>query len=68
MTSDVVGPYRKSSYSGQNNNCVEIAPTANGGCAVRDSKNHSRPSLGFARAQWQTFLALAAAEDGVRSA
>ncbi|MEW1718410.1 DUF397 domain-containing protein [Streptomyces sp. NPDC093109] len=56
MTSDVIGPYRKSSYSGQENNCVEIAVTANGGRAVRDSKDPARPPLGFARAQWKIFL------------
>ncbi|WP_331461595.1 DUF397 domain-containing protein [Streptomyces paludis] len=55
MTAEVVGPYRKSSYSGHNNDCVEVAPTANG-CAIRDSKDHARQPLGFARAQWQIFL------------
>ncbi|MCL7380746.1 DUF397 domain-containing protein [Streptomyces sp. 35G-GA-8] len=59
MTLEVVGPYRKSSYSGQENNCVEVAPTANGGRAVRDSKDRSRPSLHFGPASWQTFLAVA---------
>ncbi|MFJ9028939.1 DUF397 domain-containing protein [Streptomyces sp. NPDC102274] len=59
MTSEVVGPYRTSSYSGQNNNCVEVAPTANGGRAVRDSKDQTRPSLHFSPAPWQTFLAVA---------
>ncbi|MFD5749446.1 DUF397 domain-containing protein [Streptomyces sp. NPDC127033] len=56
MTFEVVGPYRKSSYSGQNNNCVEVAPTANGGRAVRDSKDTNHPSLHFTPAQWRTFL------------
>ncbi|MEW1718411.1 DUF397 domain-containing protein [Streptomyces sp. NPDC093109] len=56
MTPEAVGPYRKSSYSGHNNDCVEIAPTANGGRAVRDSKDHTRAPLGFARAQWKIFL------------
>jgi hypothetical protein len=48
VTCDVMGPYRKSSYSGQQGNCVEIAVTANGDRAVRDSKDTNRPSLHFA--------------------
>ncbi|MFE4060370.1 DUF397 domain-containing protein [Streptomyces sp. NPDC059096] len=56
MTPEAAGPYRKSSYSGQNNNCVEVAPMANGGRAVRDSKDTNRPSLRFAPAPWRAFL------------
>ncbi|MFI6699183.1 DUF397 domain-containing protein [Streptomyces sp. NPDC050509] len=56
MTSDVIGPYRKSSYSGQQGNCVELAPTANGGRSVRDSKDTRRPSLRFEPAPWRAFL------------
>ncbi|MFE4371232.1 DUF397 domain-containing protein [Streptomyces sp. NPDC056835] len=56
MTPDVISPYQKSSYSGQQGNCVEIAATANGGRAVRDSKDRTRPSLHFTPAQWQAFL------------
>ncbi|MEV8389694.1 MULTISPECIES: DUF397 domain-containing protein [unclassified Streptomyces] len=56
MTVDVIGTYRKSSYSGPENNCVEIAATANGGRAVRDSKDPTRPSLHFTPTQWQAFL------------
>ncbi|MEV4972782.1 DUF397 domain-containing protein [Streptomyces scopuliridis] len=62
MTPEVVGPYRTSSFSGQNNNCVEVAPTATGGRAVRDSKDRARPSLHFTAAQWQGFLT--GAKDG----
>ncbi|AXG78437.1 DUF397 domain-containing protein [Streptomyces paludis] len=62
MTSEAVGPYRKSSYSGQQGNCVEVAITDDGGCAVRDSKDQARRPLGFARAQWQIFLAHAKSE------
>ncbi|KPI01168.1 protein of unknown function DUF397 [Actinobacteria bacterium OK074] len=57
MIPKVVGPYRKSSYSGQNNDCVEVAPTANGGRAVRDSKAQTGPVLHFNSPQWQAFLA-----------
>ncbi|MFF6904628.1 DUF397 domain-containing protein [Streptomyces sp. NPDC012389] len=39
-------PFRKSSYSsgGQGSECLEVALTADGGRAVRDSKN---PAGGF---------------------
>lgn len=56
MTPEVVSPYIKSSYSGQNNNCVEVAATASGGRAVRDSKEPGRPSLYVTREGWQAFL------------
>jgi hypothetical protein len=54
---DTVGPFRKSSHSGQENNCVEIAPTTTGGRAVRDSKSRRGPVLRFGPAPWQAFLA-----------
>ncbi|MFE4060371.1 DUF397 domain-containing protein [Streptomyces sp. NPDC059096] len=62
VTSEVVGPYRKSSYSGHDSNCVEVAPIANSGRAVRDSKDVTRPSLHFAPAQWAAFLTYAKEE------
>jgi len=39
--------WRKSSYSTDGGNCVEIAPLANGRIAVRDSKDPSGPVLVF---------------------
>ncbi|MFE3741139.1 DUF397 domain-containing protein [Streptomyces sp. NPDC059134] len=62
MTPEAVGPYRKSSYSGPESNCVEVAPTSNGGRAVRDSKDLARLPLGFAPAEWQIFLTYAKEE------
>jgi hypothetical protein len=56
VTAQVVSPYVKSSYSGQNNNCVEVAATADRGCAVRDSKDQSGPCLYFTGAAWHGFL------------
>jgi hypothetical protein len=51
----------KSSYSGQNGNCVELA-AAGPVIGVRDSKLGSRsPILRFTRAELQAFL------DGVRN-
>ncbi|MFJ1649073.1 DUF397 domain-containing protein [Streptomyces sp. NPDC088258] len=45
---------------------MEAAPTANGGRAVRDSQDTSRPSLHLGPAPWRAFLG--AAKAGVRSA
>ncbi|HCT75417.1 MAG TPA: DUF397 domain-containing protein [Micromonosporaceae bacterium] len=47
--------WRKSSYSGDEGNCVEIAVTPSA-VAVRDSKNTTGPTLEFPRSGWHTFL------------
>ncbi|MGZ3099808.1 DUF397 domain-containing protein [Streptomyces sp. H62] len=54
---EVVSPFWKSSYSGQENACVEVADTAPGGRAVRDSKRHDGPLLTVSRESWAAFLA-----------
>lgn len=54
---EIVSPYRKSSYSAQSGNCVEVAATAIGGRAVRDSKDPAGPSLYFTPTEWTAFLA-----------
>jgi hypothetical protein len=53
---EVVGPFWKSSYSGQENNCIEVAVTATGGRAIRDSKNQPGPSLYLSPDGWHAFL------------
>ncbi|MGW3949579.1 DUF397 domain-containing protein [Streptomyces sp. NPDC004752] len=53
---EVVSPFRKSSYSGAQSNCVEVADTAPGGRAVRDSKRQHGPLLTVSREGWQAFL------------
>ncbi|UFR03851.1 DUF397 domain-containing protein [Streptomyces sp. Go40/10] len=53
---EVVSPFWKSSYSGQENACVEVADTASGGRAVRDSKQDDGPLLTVSRDSWQAFL------------
>ena len=53
---EVVGTFRKSSYSGQESNCVEVADTAGNGRAVRDSKQQGGPLLTVSRDSWQAFL------------
>ena len=58
MTPEVVGSYRKSSYSYQEGNCVEVAPTT-GGLAIRDSKNPHGPLLHIGPNGWHPFLAAA---------
>lgn len=57
MTPKIVGPFVKSSFSGQNGNCVEVAPLSDGGRAVRDSKNPDGGNHSFTRAEWSAFVA-----------
>ena len=47
--------WRKSSYSGNSGNCVEVASLS---CviAVRDSKNPGGPILVMRQGQWRTFV------------
>ncbi|MFG3007599.1 DUF397 domain-containing protein [Streptomyces calvus] len=53
---EVIGPFRKSSYSGAENACVEVADTAGNGRAVRDSKRQDGPLLTVSRDSWQAFV------------
>jgi hypothetical protein len=53
--SDPAGGWRKSSYSGSGNNCVEVHTSHPAGVAVRDSKNPHGPALALTASQWQTF-------------
>ena len=49
--------WRKSSYSGGNGNCVEVAPSRPAVIALRDSKDPSGPRLILAREEWREFTA-----------
>jgi hypothetical protein len=50
--------WRKSTHSGTNGgDCVEVADLADGGRAVRDSKNPQGAVLTFTRSEWQAFIA-----------
>jgi Domain of unknown function (DUF397) len=51
--------WRKSTRSGGQGNCVEVANTS-AAVGVRDSKDRSGPILVFTRPQWQAFV------DGVK--
>ncbi|OIJ96642.1 DUF397 domain-containing protein [Streptomyces colonosanans] len=55
MTEDVSHLW-KSSCSGQENACAEVADTAPGGRAVRDSKQRHGPLLTVSRESGQAFL------------
>jgi hypothetical protein len=53
----------KSSHSDSANGCVEVAHLADGGMAVRDTKEQGTgPVLRFTRGEWAAFLA--GASDG----
>ncbi|MDX3231280.1 DUF397 domain-containing protein [Streptomyces sp. ME19-01-6] len=50
--------WRKSSYTANNGNCVEVADMPNApGIAVRDSKNTHLPAARVSHAAWSAFLA-----------
>jgi hypothetical protein len=49
--------WRKSSYSGANNNCVEVAGNLPRIVAVRDSKHPDGPALVVTREEWGSFAA-----------
>ncbi|WP_406114690.1 DUF397 domain-containing protein [Kitasatospora purpeofusca] len=49
--------WRKSSYSGNGGNCVEIAPDFVGVLPVRDSKDPEGPALVFPSDAWRSFVA-----------
>ncbi|WP_063046759.1 DUF397 domain-containing protein [Nocardia pseudovaccinii] len=47
----------KSSYSGGQTDCVEVAWLDGGGVGVRDTKNPTGPALIFAPGEWDAFTA-----------
>ena len=48
--------WRKSTHSGQDGNCVEVATNLPGIVAIRDSKNPNGPILCVTHTDWVAFL------------
>ncbi|MDG4758782.1 DUF397 domain-containing protein [Micromonospora sp. WMMD710] len=55
--------WRKSTRSGAQGNCVEVADNLRGVVAVRDSKDAQGPALTFTPAAWSAFVTLAKAAE-----
>jgi hypothetical protein len=58
-TDGSAGPrWKKSSWSAENGNCVEVAELPGGSIGVRDSKANAPgcPALVFSRAGWSSFV------------
>ena len=58
MADEFDGPtkWRKSTYSADTANCVEVAEVPNG-IAVRDSKDPGGPILSYTTESWRSFIA-----------
>jgi hypothetical protein len=60
--SDITAAWLKSSYSGPQGNCVEVAFLDDGDVAMRNSRHPAGAALVFTAAEWQAFLC--GARDG----
>ncbi|GAA3135572.1 DUF397 domain-containing protein [Streptosporangium carneum] len=48
--------WRTSTFSGEHDNCVEVACLPDGGWAVRDSKDRRGAVLEFTAVEWNAFV------------
>ncbi|MFF1776967.1 DUF397 domain-containing protein [Streptomyces virginiae] len=48
--------WHKSTFSGQNDNCVEVADNAPGAVRVRDTKDHGKGEVTASPAAWSAFV------------
>jgi hypothetical protein len=53
---DTSTSWRKSSYSGDNGDCVEVARFSTGRIGIRDSKNPTGPALLISYHDWRQFI------------
>jgi hypothetical protein len=49
--------WRTSTYSGPNNECVEVAPSTTEGAAIRDSKDREVGVIRADRSAWSSLIA-----------
>ncbi|MCX4964152.1 DUF397 domain-containing protein [Streptomyces sp. NBC_00654] len=56
MTPEITSSFRKSSYSDQQGNCLEVARTTDQGRAVRDSKCRDEGTQFYAASAWSAFM------------
>lgn len=54
--SSIAATWVKSSYSGPQGNCVEVAHLSDGSVAMRNSRHPDGPALVFTTAEWEAFL------------
>lgn len=50
------GPWRKSSWSGVNGDCIEVAGLTGATIRIRDSKNPNGAMLSFSASEWNVFI------------
>ncbi|GAU64848.1 hypothetical protein SSP35_01_01840 [Streptomyces sp. NBRC 110611] len=55
--------FHKSSYSGSQGECVEVARNVPGATAIRDSKDAVGPRLVFGAGAWGAFLEMLATDE-----
>jgi len=61
--STIAATWVKSSHSGPQGNCVEVARLADGSVAVRNSRHPDGAALVFTGAEWDAFLSGARAGE-----